>query len=404
MYTRSFSAGLFSREISSRTLAAAAGVKSIGRCRAWYPASLSGRPTISMRSGWGPAARGSSARTGTARRVGPRERLLHRAATRRCRAHGDPHRREPLGQHDVALHLLEIPERIFQRRRLLALAQVAPAELLVAAVAAALHHQGQPALAGLPAFQVLRQGGGEVPHLSLSRAKLQLVHGQAAALGGGADEAFIEGNFRAQRGHLLLALGQRALQLAVGLAADLVRARERGHALLELLHLLAQGRRVLARAAAKHGPHAPGAERQRKQHQREQAVDPVDVQLARPVFLCLAAGVAAGAKGIGGRFVLRRAVRGLAFAHWPMVAPVGDRETPARQPPGAQGFSRGARRPACMHTRRQRTEDRAAPGGPMSEAHLFAIGILLAWLAGIRAYLTVFGVGLAGALGWLDLP
>ncbi|MEN1944791.1 DUF4126 domain-containing protein [Luteimonas sp. MJ293] len=40
----------------------------------------------------------------------------------------------------------------------------------------------------------------------------------------------------------------------------------------------------------------------------------------------------------------------------------------------------------------------------MSEAHLFAIGILLAWLAGIRAYLTVFGVGLAGALGWLDLP
>ena len=40
----------------------------------------------------------------------------------------------------------------------------------------------------------------------------------------------------------------------------------------------------------------------------------------------------------------------------------------------------------------------------MSEAHLFAIGILLAWLAGIRVYLTVFGIGLAGALGWLDLP
>lgn len=40
----------------------------------------------------------------------------------------------------------------------------------------------------------------------------------------------------------------------------------------------------------------------------------------------------------------------------------------------------------------------------MSEAHLFAIGVLLAWLAGIRAYLTVFGVGLAGALGWLELP
>ncbi len=40
----------------------------------------------------------------------------------------------------------------------------------------------------------------------------------------------------------------------------------------------------------------------------------------------------------------------------------------------------------------------------MSEAHLFAIGVLLAWLAGIRVYLTVFGIGLAGFLGWLDLP
>ena len=32
----------------------------------------------------------------------------------------------------------------------------------------------------------------------------------------------------------------------------------------------------------------------------------------------------------------------------------------------------------------------------MDQAHLFAIGVLLAWLAGIRVYLTVFGVGLAG--------
>ena len=40
----------------------------------------------------------------------------------------------------------------------------------------------------------------------------------------------------------------------------------------------------------------------------------------------------------------------------------------------------------------------------MSDAHLFAVGVVLAWLAGIRVYLTVFGVGLAGALGWLDLP
>ena len=40
----------------------------------------------------------------------------------------------------------------------------------------------------------------------------------------------------------------------------------------------------------------------------------------------------------------------------------------------------------------------------MNEAHLFVIGILLAWLAGIRVYLTVFGVGLAGLLGWVELP
>ncbi|MGB3392652.1 MAG: DUF4126 domain-containing protein [Stenotrophomonas sp.] len=40
----------------------------------------------------------------------------------------------------------------------------------------------------------------------------------------------------------------------------------------------------------------------------------------------------------------------------------------------------------------------------MTEAHVFVIGILLAWLAGIRVYLTVFGVGLAGLLGWVELP
>lgn len=40
----------------------------------------------------------------------------------------------------------------------------------------------------------------------------------------------------------------------------------------------------------------------------------------------------------------------------------------------------------------------------MTEAHLFATGVLLAWLAGIRVYLTVFGIGLAGYFGWLDLP
>ncbi|MBB4127675.1 hypothetical protein GGR77_002997 [Xanthomonas translucens] len=40
----------------------------------------------------------------------------------------------------------------------------------------------------------------------------------------------------------------------------------------------------------------------------------------------------------------------------------------------------------------------------MTDAHLFVIGILLAWMAGIRVYLTVFGIGVAGLPGWLELP
>lgn len=40
----------------------------------------------------------------------------------------------------------------------------------------------------------------------------------------------------------------------------------------------------------------------------------------------------------------------------------------------------------------------------MSEAHVFAIGLVLAWLAGVRVYLTVFGVGIAGVMGWMELP
>lgn len=40
----------------------------------------------------------------------------------------------------------------------------------------------------------------------------------------------------------------------------------------------------------------------------------------------------------------------------------------------------------------------------MTEAHVFALGLALACLAGVRAYFTVFGVGLAGLMGWIDLP
>ena len=40
----------------------------------------------------------------------------------------------------------------------------------------------------------------------------------------------------------------------------------------------------------------------------------------------------------------------------------------------------------------------------MTEAHLYALGLALAALSGVRVYLTVFGVGLAGLAGWVDLP
>jgi hypothetical protein len=40
----------------------------------------------------------------------------------------------------------------------------------------------------------------------------------------------------------------------------------------------------------------------------------------------------------------------------------------------------------------------------MTEAHLFALGLALAALSGVRVYLTVFGIGLAGLLGWVELP
>jgi len=40
----------------------------------------------------------------------------------------------------------------------------------------------------------------------------------------------------------------------------------------------------------------------------------------------------------------------------------------------------------------------------MDQAQLFAVGVALAALAGVRVYRTVFGVGLAGLMGWVDLP
>ncbi len=43
-------------------------------------------------------------------------------------------------------------------------------------------------------------------------------------------------------------------------------------------------------------------------------------------------------------------------------------------------------------------------GSAIGDPSVFALGLALAWLAGVRVYLTVFGIGVAGAMGWIALP
>lgn len=40
----------------------------------------------------------------------------------------------------------------------------------------------------------------------------------------------------------------------------------------------------------------------------------------------------------------------------------------------------------------------------VSPTTALALGITLSWLAGMRVYLTVFGVGVAGWMGWMPIP
>lgn len=40
----------------------------------------------------------------------------------------------------------------------------------------------------------------------------------------------------------------------------------------------------------------------------------------------------------------------------------------------------------------------------MNEPQLYALAVALAWIAGVRAYLAVFAIGLAGLTGWISLP
>ena len=102
-----------------------------------------------------------------------------------------------------------------------------------------------------------------LPNKELLRLDLEFMHGQAVALRGGADEAFVEGDVRAQAGDFLVTLGQRALQVGIGLAADLVRALEGGGFLLQCvdaLRLLVQAIPRIGRLRAERSPQTPATE------------------------------------------------------------------------------------------------------------------------------------------------
>jgi len=117
-----------------------------------------------------------------------------------------------------------------------------------------------------------------MPGLVGLRLQLEFVHGQAATLAGGADEALVEGDIGAQAGDFLVTLGQRGLQVAVGVTADLVRARQRGDPLLQLLDLFFLGLELMRAgrlsAAGQDLPQAPAAEGDQQRQQGDGRVEP----------------------------------------------------------------------------------------------------------------------------------
>src|SRR5207342_847495 len=117
------------------------------------------------------------------------------------------------------------------------------------ALARALEREGQRAVADRAAVEVLGERADEMPGGAVLLLHLQCMHGQAVARGGSAHEALVEGNVGAQAGDLLVAVRDRALQVAVGIATDLVGAAERGDALAQLLGVVAQPRLLTLEAA-----------------------------------------------------------------------------------------------------------------------------------------------------------
>jgi len=181
---------------------------------------------------------------------------------------GAADQQRPRRQHHLAFQLLEVLERECHAVGIGLLAQARPVQGFQAALAGTFHAQLQATAVDRAAVEVLGEGGGEVPGLVGLWLQLQLMHGQAAALGGGADEALVERHVRTQAGNLFIALAQRVLQVAIGLATDLVRARKRGHPLFQLLDarlgLAPLGRARDTGGRRKHLPGTPQAEHQRQ--------------------------------------------------------------------------------------------------------------------------------------------
>src|SRR3546814_4842098 len=111
------------------------------------------------------------------------------------------------------------------------LAQRVPVQGLQLAVAGALHRQRHLAAADRAAVKVLGQRGGVVPGLVGLRLQVQLVHGQAAALAGGADEALVEGNVGAQAGDFRSEEHTAELQSLMSITSAVIRWKKNRHRL-----------------------------------------------------------------------------------------------------------------------------------------------------------------------------
>src|SRR5689334_19898806 len=114
----------------------------------------------------------------------------------------DPHalRSEPRRQHDAPLQLLEITEGERLPRRTGLLQQLLPLQARQLAGAHAVHREAHGALADRAPVEVLRERDRVMPRAGRFRREHRLVRIEAAALAGGTDEAFVEGDVGAQAG------------------------------------------------------------------------------------------------------------------------------------------------------------------------------------------------------------